>query len=297
VPPQLASVPVNTDAVSCTPIFEIRETQAANAAINTFGNTNFNTNHPAYQAQAPTNSTMRDTQYSQPTPGPPFHISNVNSINMNTRNASYMPPQVSAQAGLGSATNQDFTPAGFTFMDDTDMDLSGPNQDQPSPATISSQSRGGSTSHSSYSPGTNEHNLPYRASPKPGTNSLPLQPTNSFPPFRSTNMETSPNVRSTNLHSAPHISYPPTTNTTPRTVDTNVNGGMDMFSTTFSTTGNTGDEAFNHGFLMGNEWEFGQTGLTPPPMSDGSWNQMLESVTMGWDANGGGGPVNHGEGH
>jgi hypothetical protein len=292
VPLQLASVPVNTDAVSCTPIFEIRETQSANATINTFGNTSFNTNHPTYQAQVPSNTNMRDTQYSQPTPGPPFHISNVNSINLNTRNASYMPPQVSAQAGLGSATNQDFTPAGFTFMDDTEMDLSGTGgQDQPSPATISSQSRGGSTSHSSYSPGTNEHNLPYRASPKPGTNSLPLQPTNSFPPFRSTNMETTAPTPNHNTN-PPHISYPPTTNST-RNVDTN--GGMDMFSTTFSTTGNTGDEAFSHGFLMGNEWEFGQTGLTPPPMSDGNWNQMLESVTMGWDANGA--PQNHNEGH
>jgi hypothetical protein len=59
-----------------------------------------------------------------------------------------------------------------------------------------------------------------------------------------------------------------------------------MFSNTFSSTGNIADETFNQGFLMGNDWEYGAmaagTGMTP--MSDGSWNQMLESVTMGWDA-------------
>jgi hypothetical protein len=64
-----------------------------------------------------------------------------------------------------------------------------------------------------------------------------------------------------------------------------MNGGVEMFSVTYSTTGMPPDETFNQGFLMGNEWEYGGvgvgTGMTP--MSEGSWNQMLESVTMGWD--------------
>lgn len=209
------------------------------------------------------NTNIRDTQYSNPTPGPPFHISNINSINLNNaRNTPYIPPQVSASAGLGSSTDQDFTPAGFTFHDENEMDLSGSGdrsqQDQPSPATISSQSRGGSTSQSSYSPGNTEHNLPYRASPNPKP--LPLQPTSSFPPFRSMNMESS------NLGNTSNMNV----------------GGLNMFSTTFSTTGMPSDETFNQGFLMGNDWDYTQsTGMTP--MSDGSWNQMLESVTMGWD--------------
>jgi hypothetical protein len=71
---------------------------------------------------------------------------------------------------------------------------------------------------------------------------------------------------------------------------------IDMFSTTFSTTGMPGDETFNHGFLMGNDWDYTQsTGMTP--MSDGSWNQMLESVTMGWDAGVPPHPHRHGEEH
>jgi hypothetical protein len=181
---------------------------------------------------------------------------------MNTH-TSYIPPQVSAQGGLGSSTSNDFTPAGFAFPDGNEMDLSGDRSiDQPSPATLSSQSRGGSTSHSSYSPGQqNEHNLPYRASPKPGFNQL-------------NNPLSNPSAAAANAFSA--LDNSPSA----------LNGGLDMFSNTFSTSGVMGEESFNQGFLMGNDWEYGAmnsgTGMTP--MSDGGWNQMLESVTMGWDA-------------
>jgi hypothetical protein len=253
---------VNTDGVSCTPIFEIRESQNPNASINTFGNTNFNTG-PNFANGVP-NGNVRDTQYSNNTPGPPFHVSNVNSINMNTHSAPYIPPQVSAQGTLGATASQDFTPAGFTFHDDSEMDISGDrSNDNPSPATISSQSRGGSTSHSSYSPAQQtEHHLPYRASPKPGFNQLNSQ---------------------NSISSAPVGTAATFTGFSGQTATSNA--GVEMFSNAFSTTGVPPDETFNHGFLMGNEWEYGAlnagTGMTP--MSDGSWNQMLESVTMGWD--------------
>jgi hypothetical protein len=141
------------------------------------------------------------------------------------------------------------------------MDLSGStSQGHPSPATLSSQSRGGSTSHSSYSPNTTatEHHLPYRASPKPNFN----QPATTFQNFN-TNTASLPNTSSPTLH-----------------------GGVEMFSNVYSNTGMPPDETFNQGFLMGNEWEYaamnvGSTGMTP--MSDGNWTSMLESVTMGWD--------------
>ncbi|KAL5120299.1 hypothetical protein ACEQ8H_001857 [Pleosporales sp. CAS-2024a] len=278
--PQLASIPVNTDAVSCTPIFEIRETQNANASVNTFGNTTLNTNHPSYPGAADTNA--RTTQYSDSMRGPPLDLSNINSMNFNNaQNSPYVPQATSIASG------QDFVPAGFTFHDDIEMDLSGigdrSQQDHSSPATMSSQSRGGSTSHSSYSPGTNEHSLPYRASPNPKP--LSLQPTNSFPPFRSSNM----NDTATNLE--------PTSDATKTTTTRNNNpinmSPVDMYSTTFSTTGMPGDETFHQGFLMGNDWDFSQgTGMTP--MSEGSWNQMLESVTLGWDDAGPPHPPQHG---
>jgi hypothetical protein len=47
-----------------------------------------------------------------------------------------------------------------------------------------------------------------------------------------------------------------------------------------------GNESYNDGFVMGNEWEYAAlsagTGLTP--MGNASWDSMLESVTMGWDS-------------
>lgn len=250
--------------------------------MNTFGNTAFNTNHPNYGAnQAQSNDPMRATQYANSTSGPPFHISNINSVNLHARsNPSYSMPEVNSFQ-LYSTTD---------VTNDSEMDLSGSiGPDHPSPATISSQSRGGSTSQSSYSPSaqnnnnTNNsnstgaatdqtHHLPYRASPKTGFASATAGST-AFPSFNGT--------------PSPAGAGAPTTN--PST--------LDMYSTAFSGTGIPTDEAFNHGFLVGSEWDYagmsgmaGGTGMTP--MSDGSWNQMLESVTMGWD---GLGPPHEGE--
>lgn len=254
---------VNTDKVGCSAIFEIRETQNPAAPINTFGNGNLNPSSYENNIQQH-DSGLTGTQYSNPTPGPPFHLANLNSIDMNTHNAQYIPPQVSAQVGLG-ATSTDFTPAGFAFADGNEMDLTSGN-DQPSPATISSNSRGGSTSHSSYSPGQQtEHHLPYRASPKSGFAGLTNNGMNTMPP---------------NANPAAFPGFPASTVTNANTQP------VELFSTAFSTTDNLPDETFNQGFLVGNDWEYGAlnsgTGMTP--MSDGGWDQMLESVTMGWDA-------------
>lgn len=220
-------------------------------------------------------------------PGPPFHVTNVNSIDLNTQNAQYLPPQISAQSGLAGSVSHDFTPGGFAFADSNEMDLTGDRiLDHPSPATISSQSRGGSTSQSSYSPGANtlnEHNLPYRASPKPGFNTINGQQNRAgsavFPSFSPSNSP-KPGVNNLNRQAARggSIAFP--------SFSPGASTGPEMYSNTFSTTGDMGDESFHQGFMVGNEWEFGamNTGSGMTPMSDGSWNQMLESVTMGWDA-------------
>ncbi len=168
---------------------------------------------------------------------------------MNTHNTGFLSSQFDTNRGFGTTTTQAFTPAGFAFHDGSEMDLSGGDRgvDQPSPATISSQSRGGSTSQSSYSPGQQiEHNIPYRASPK--MTGPPLSSGASFPGF----------------------------------VDTS--GAFPANS--FDASGTVGNEAYTDGFVMGNEWEYAAlnagTGLMP--MADASWDSMLESVTMGWDS-------------
>ncbi|KAH8727511.1 fungal-specific transcription factor domain-containing protein [Phaeosphaeriaceae sp. PMI808] len=252
--PKNAVMPVNSDAV-CSPIFKIHETQNPSVPIDTFGNAPVDFGPLFGNTQS--KDGVRDTQYSNNTPSQPFHISNVNSMDLNSQSGPFIQSQM--QGGLGS-TSHDFTPATFAFPDDNEMDLSGDrSNDQPSPVTISSQSRGGSTSHSSYSP--SQHNLPYRVSPKPGFNHLQ-------PPASG--------------NSVNFPSFSPATSTS--------NSGSDMYNNTFSNPGVVSDESFHNGFLVtGNDWEFGVmnagTGMTP--MSDGSWNQMLESVTMsGWDSTG-----------
>jgi len=276
-------IPVNSDSVSCSPLFEIRETQNPTAAINTFGNSN-----PNHQQGVPTfgnnvisgiSTQTSSTQYSNNTPGPPFHLSNINSIDMhNSRTAQYIPSQVSAQSGLAGTVSHDFTPAAFTFHDGNEMDLSGSgdrSNGHPSPATVSSQSRVGSTSQSSYSPGNttqNEQHLPYRASPKPG--------------FRSNPNASMPSQ----LPAAAAIAFP--------SFSSSGASNVEMFSQNYSTAGTMGDEAFNQGFLMGNEWDYGlgaAAGQGMTPMSEGSWNQMLESVTMGWDHGGRGNNAANGQ--
>ncbi|KAI4686469.1 uncharacterized protein J4E84_005749 [Alternaria hordeiaustralica] len=166
---------------------------------------------------------------------------------MNAHNATFLPSQFDANRGFGSTAAQAFGPAGgFTFQDN-EMDLSGGDRgvDQPSPATISSQSRGGSTSHSSYSPGQPiEHNMPYRASPKmtgPGSGSV-------FP-----DLAASGGTFPTNGFNLPR------------------NMGNDAYTDGFVMGNEWEYAALNAG-----------TGLTP--MADASWDSMLESVTMGWDS-------------
>lgn len=213
--------------------------------VNTFGNV--------------ANSQTSRTQYSNNAPAPPFHLHNINSIDMNTQTGQYLQSQhlaAAASMSRGQPTgSQDFTPGGFNFPDGIEMDMSGDRSvDQPSPATISSQSRGGSTSQSSYSPGQGtERHLPYRASPKlpPGRMQTPAMGNATvFPGFNTTS--------------------------------------SDMFTNSFSTSGNMNEPAYHEGFLAGNEWEFtamnAGTGMTP--LADGTWDSMLESVTMGWDTSG-----------
>jgi hypothetical protein len=178
---------------------------------------------------------------------------------MNSQNNNYLASQIPTTSGISQAvpnTMQDFVPeSGFNFADGNEMDISGDRGlDHPSPATISSQSRGGSTSQSSYSPGQQtEHHLPYRASPKmpPGHMQNPaMGEATVFPGFNTTT--------------------------------------TDMFANSFATSGGMNEASYQQGFMMSNDWEFNAlnsgTGLTP--MADSTWDSMLESVTMGWDSAG-----------
>jgi hypothetical protein len=130
----------------------------------------------------------------------------------------------------------------FGLGDSNEMDTSG---DQPSPSTTTTQSRGGSTSHTSYSPAQQQDDTGMRfgASPKNLQHQIPLP-------------------QSTGAAGGNFFA----------TSD-------DIFSAMYSQPGQLG----NDGFMM-NDWDMGTmgsgTGMTP--MSEGGWNQMLESINMGW---------------
>jgi len=131
------------------------------------------------------------------------------------------------------------------------MDLSG-GTDHTSSATLSSKSRGSSTTQSPYSPSQSyEHNVPYRASPKLAYSVSASGAATGFADFASAN---EPFVVSN--------------------------------SNSLGNAGNAGNDVYDDSFMMGNEWDYMGvnvgTGLTP--MVDTSWDAALESVTMGWDS-------------
>lgn len=202
-------------------------------------------------------------------PGPPFHVANSATLNMETQpTTGFVPSQRGKQMELPSrdraSDTSGFTPSGLTLSsngfplnDNNEMDTSpdGANNDRPSPSTTTSQSRGGSTSHTSYSPGQQQEDrqqIPFLTSPKDLSGQIPLP-------------------HSTTVDG--HASFFPTSD--------------DMFSALYGQSHNQmSNESLNNGFLMGNDWGVptmdGGTGMTP--MSEGSWNQMLESINLGLDS-------------
>src|SRR5215469_3475958 len=66
-------IPQNTDSVRCSPLFEIRDSQTANADINTYNQ-------------------LQNSQLNRPTdsPGPPFHVAKGVNFDMDTNNFDYI---------------------------------------------------------------------------------------------------------------------------------------------------------------------------------------------------------------
>ena len=234
------AIPLNTDTVSCTPIFEIRESQSASAPMNQFGG-----------------GGSSATQYATTgnNPGPPYTHSSL--IDMEQQSVpAFVPSQSGTQMNL--PTRDRNASGGFGLSDDHDMDDAA-----PSPATTNSQSRGGSTSHTSlsYSPAAQQQqlgdaqNLRFGNSPKNPQSQMPLPQ-----------------------------STTPSNNANFFTVDNNFAGGF------YPTQGGSVNDPFSQGFL-GNEWDMNAmgagtgagTGMTP--MSESSWNQMLEGIQLGWVRN------------
>ena len=147
------------------------------------------------------------------------------------------------------------TSTGFSMSEDSEMDTSPDGgADHPTPTTTNSDSRGGSTSHTSYSPGgqLQQETLQYQASPKSVSNQIPH-----------------PHATTTD----PNINFFSTTD--------------DMFAASmYSHPGTSTGDSMSNGFMMAQDWDMSALGTEAelPPMSEGSWNQMLASINLGWDA-------------
>ncbi|KAH6615367.1 binuclear zinc transcription factor [Boeremia exigua] len=254
-------IPVNTDPVGCNSIYEIRETQNQNAPINQFAG------RPSSTSATPQFPGNHQQPLDNHQPPPLFGASVIDTAPqtvqfMPVRNLQDLSQDFSPQRSTGGTA--------FIFNEHTttDMDLTG---DQPSPSTINSQSRGGSTSQSSYSPAQQEHHLPYRASPHFTPSQTPSQlqshmqaSTASLAPLYAAN-----NAMSSNNNDLHMSAYPS---------DAIHNGAYDNgFDWEFSGMGAE--------MSMGGEMGLGadmDAGMTP-----GTWNNMLETVMdgvpMGWD--------------
>lgn len=160
-------IPVNTDPVGCSSIYEIRETQAQNAPINQYANSRASSSgaRPPFVGD--------EHQMAS------FGTENVINMDMEPRAVPFNIVQNLQQDPTNSFTSHRGGPPGtttFLFPDANDMEISG---DQPSPSTTNSQSqtRSGSTRQSSYSPNQRtEHHIPYRASPRATSQQIPQMP-------------------------------------------------------------------------------------------------------------------------
>ncbi|KAF2018832.1 hypothetical protein BU24DRAFT_106022 [Aaosphaeria arxii CBS 175.79] len=244
----------NGDPVQCIPVVNIRDAEGEQAPVNQFGNSNTATQN-------------RPSQFKGNSPGPPFHVANpIGNMDIHPTGG-FATSQGEGQANIptrnGSGSHEHYTTNGvgvstndpYIMGDGNEMDLSADGSvEHPSPATLNSQSRGGSTSQSSYSPSQPQdemQNLQYRPSPKPLTSQIPLAHSTA---------------------SSSNTQYFTTTNT--------------MFSQPVYDNTNTmmNPGSLNNGFVGQSDWEFSTMATGMTPMSEGSWNQMLETINLGWDS-------------
>ena len=244
-------IPVGTDPVGCGAIFEIRETQHPSHPVNQYGN----------------NGPVKAATLAFPTEngGQPIHLSSLSSIGSDTQpldrqNAHWVPASSNSYAMPTENNEMDLSPDALP--------------DQPSPATTTSNTRSqslsngnASGSHSSYSPGQPTDQIPYRPSPRMENQAVPNSIPNSNPPSSTLdNMFYSTNNDILNAN----YGFGDTTGSIPPIVS-DVDYNMGIVSGDWGGMGGLG------GLGMGDG-----SGMTP--MSEGAWNQMLESMNMGWES-------------
>lgn len=207
----------------------------------------------------------RNTSQYSPAPPPPYEASTSTLSTDAQQNFGFVPGQQDVSMELPqrqrSTRGMHLSPHNAQINDsemDTSSDLTG---DNPSPSTVNTQSRAGSTSHSSsFSPAHPPDEMRQHFLPSPESSSNMSQPNAMTPPVASAG-GTDPNFFSTT--------------------------GDEMFSPSFfnQSVGAAHNDPMGTGFMIPNDWDM-TTGLSSgmSPLPEGSWNQMLENISMGWDS-------------
>ncbi|KAL0261217.1 hypothetical protein SLS55_004913 [Diplodia seriata] len=245
-----ATIPVNTDSVSCAPIFDLRESQSDAAPMNAFQGGNDGTGSRSHASNSagtdpsPLKSHLSNSVGTEPTPGPPFHLAQQVNMDAEAMPFTYSPKDrhifelPSRQRTPGAVTPREMQAQysrsfGRGERDASDMDLSpDAGGENPSPSG-SGNSQHVASSRSSYS-ATSDRQSKSRGQSYGG-------------------------VMGDNVSNAPNDSF------------------------NFTTAGDEFDQLFYTATSGAGEWDMsggtGMTGLTPLPES--AWTQMLDSG--GWE--------------
>jgi hypothetical protein len=275
----MADMPNGVDSIKCSPIFDIRDSQAQNSKYNRFGG-----GVPSFGDNG-LNQHGNPRKSSTENPGPPFHVARAN-LNL---------------AGEDSQT-QSYDYLGGT--DSTQYNL--PNRNRPGPAVgqfggtrrvTLADSLSPSASEASRSP--NMNNDQQDTSTRSNSQRDSSSHTSFTPPSMSDNNETRHNSLNNSNSPAP-TNASANQNRVPTMTDGNVFSMDSNFSNFQPSFLGQPIEASDGMFTpLGAGWEMSgieitgstSTGLTPGPtgMTPMPWNDMLSGMGTGWNNGGDGG--------
>jgi hypothetical protein len=245
--PVQCEVPQNMDAVKCSPIFEIRDSQSQNSDFNKFGGQG--------------SSLEANKGRSADTPGPPFHV---------------------AQANL----NLDVDPNSFGYLSSTSGDSPQyqlPNRNRPS--TRPGQPGYSARMVTSLSPGSEEGRSPHTINDQHSTRSSSYKDSSSHTSFTPPSMDDSQPQRQNSVQTPSSLSSASSLQT-PAAMDSSNNGNFYQFDTTFSNfqpgfLGQALDDTLGN-FSVQSSWDMTGVEITSgsgmTPMADQPWSQMLEGI-------------------
>lgn len=248
-------IPHNTDSVKCSPLFEIRDSQSANADINAFNK-------------------LQNSRPNQPTdsPGPPFHVAQSVNLDMDTNNFDYISFNSNNSYQLPARSKLPPEPgSGPPIMAISDSLTPPSDMDKNSPImTINDSNSRSNSIPNSFSPSSH------------------VTPPSDIETYQSQqHLSSNPNTRSKPSPMTLSNAHTPSAIPTTTTIDFMSTLAMDPDFSNLSFQPNfmnLDDAATTSQFTMSSGWEMSGiettpgTGLTPSASGEMGWSQMLEGM-------------------